>query len=129
MQFLSKIPGNFMNFQNFMEAELLDPVLWNFAWINGRLYAFRWNQSEFPKINTLGTIKVLLVSLAFEHRVHFGVAPFQNWKWILFSVFFTASKQIELEMWDWRQMKALLNIFQMVYDINWFPLLQMLKIK
>ena len=69
MQFLSKIPGNFMNFQNFMEAELLDPVLWNFAWINGRLYAFRWNQSEFLKMNTLGTIKVLLVSLAFEHRV------------------------------------------------------------
>ena len=69
MQFLSKIPGNFINFQNIVEAELLDPVLWNFAWINGRLYAFRWNQSEFLKMNILGTTKVLLVSLAFEHRV------------------------------------------------------------
>ena len=55
--------------QNYVEAKPLEPVLWNFAWRNGRLCAFRQIQSEFPKTNTLGAIKVLLVTLAFESRV------------------------------------------------------------
>ena len=89
MPFLGIISGNFMNFQNFMEAELLDLVLWNFLWINGRLYAFRWNQSEFFKMNTIGTLKVLLVSLAFEHRVEWPATSHLKdlcrafeWSWI-----------------------------------------------
>ena len=58
--------------QNYVEAKPLEPVLWNFAWRNGRLCAFRQIQSEFPKTNTLGAIKVLLVTLAFESRVDKG---------------------------------------------------------
>ena len=58
--------------QNYVEAKLLEPLLWNFAWINGRSCAFRQNQSGYPNVNTLGTIKVLLVAVAFENRVkHF----------------------------------------------------------
>ena len=38
--------------QNYVEAQPLEPVLWNFAWINGRLCAFRQNQSEILKMNT-----------------------------------------------------------------------------
>ena len=52
-----------------VEAKLLEPLHWNFAWTNGRLCAFRQNQSEFLKMNTLGTMKVLLVSVAFDFRV------------------------------------------------------------
>ena len=55
--------------QNYVEAKLLEPLLWNFAWINGRSCAFRQNQSGCPNVNTLGTIKVLLVAVAFENRV------------------------------------------------------------
>ena len=55
--------------QNYVEAKLLEPLLWNFAWVNGRSCAFRQNQSGYPNVNTLGTIKVLLVAVAFEIRV------------------------------------------------------------
>ena len=55
--------------QNCVEAKLLEPQHWNFAWINGRLCALRQNQSGFLNMNTLGTIKVLLVPVAFENRV------------------------------------------------------------
>ena len=55
--------------QNCVEAKLLEPQHWNFAWINGRLCALRQNQSGFLNMNTLGTIKVLLVPVAFESRV------------------------------------------------------------
>ena len=69
------IPGilfwfNHIFSQNYVEALLLEPVLWNFVWIDGRLCAFRQSQSEFFNTNTFGVIKVLLVSLAFEHRVN-----------------------------------------------------------
>ena len=56
--------------QNCVEAKLLEPQHWNFAWINGRLCALRQNQSGFLNMNTLGTIKVLLVPVAFESRVN-----------------------------------------------------------
>ena len=52
-----------------VEAKLLEPLHWNFAWTNGRLCAFRQNQSGFLNMNTLGTVKVLLVTVAFESRV------------------------------------------------------------
>ena len=42
--------------QNYVEAKRFEPVLRNFAWTNGRLYAFRQIQSEFPKIYTLDAI-------------------------------------------------------------------------
>ena len=64
--------------QNYVEAEPLEPVLWNFVWINGRSCAFRQSQSEILKMNTLGVIKVLLVSLAFEHRVVSELWIFSN---------------------------------------------------
>ena len=41
--------------QNYVEAKLLEPLLWNFAWVNGRSCAFRQNQSGYPNVNTLGT--------------------------------------------------------------------------
>ena len=62
--------------QNYAEAQPLEPVLWNFVWINGRLCAFKHNQFEILKMNTLGVIKVLLVSLAFEHRVSASALSF-----------------------------------------------------
>jgi len=58
-----------ISIQNYVEAKLPDPVLWNFTWKNGSLFAFRCNQPGFLKMSCLATIKVLLVSLAFENRV------------------------------------------------------------
>ena len=59
--------------QNHVEAKRLEPVLWNFAWTNGRLYAFWQILPEFPKIYTLDAIKVLLVTLDIESRVSLPV--------------------------------------------------------
>ena len=36
-----------------------------------RLFAFRQKKSRYPNVITLGTIKVLLVPVAFENRVSF----------------------------------------------------------
>ena len=55
--------------QNHVEAKRLEPVLWNFAWTNGRLYAFWQILPEFPKMYILDAIKVLLVTLDIESRV------------------------------------------------------------
>ena len=71
MPFLSKTSWNFTIFQNYVEAKPQEPLLWNFAWINGRLFAFRQKKSRYPNVITLGTIKVLLVPVAFENRVAF----------------------------------------------------------
>ena len=69
MQFFSKILPNFLKFQKDIKTKPFDAVLWNFVWTNGRLYALGLNQSGFSKMDTLSTIKVLLVSVAFESRV------------------------------------------------------------
>ena len=58
-----------ISIQNYVEAKLPDPVLWNFTWKNGSLFAFRCNQPGFLKMSCLATIKVLWVSLAFENSV------------------------------------------------------------
>ena len=52
-----------------MDDKPLDPAWRNFAWNNGKLCAFRQNQPDFLKINTLDAIKVLLVTLDIESRV------------------------------------------------------------
>ena len=69
MCFLCKFCLNFTKFQKHVDDKPLDPSWWNFAWKNGRLCAFRQNQPDFLKMNTLCTIKFLLVTLAFESRV------------------------------------------------------------
>ena len=42
--------------QKYVEAKLLEPLQWNFAWVNGRSCGFRQNQSGYPNVNALGTI-------------------------------------------------------------------------
>ena len=69
MPFLSKTSSNFTIFQNYVEAKPQEPLPWNFAWTNSRLFAFRQKKSRYPNVITLGTIKVLLVPVAFENRV------------------------------------------------------------
>ena len=71
MQFSLKISANFIKLQNCLGAKLLKPLLQNCVWTNGRLCAFEQDQSGFLKMNTLSTIKVLLVTVAFENRVGF----------------------------------------------------------
>ena len=70
--------------QNYVEAKLLELLLWNFAWINGRSCAFRQNQSGYPNVNTFGTIKVLLVAVAFESRVKAPFSIFNIYFWLIF---------------------------------------------
>ena len=50
-------------------AKQFEPVLWNFAWQNGRSRAFRKNKAEFFNINTLCTIKVSFVTVVTDGRV------------------------------------------------------------
>ena len=52
-------------------AKPFEPVLWNFAWQNGRSCAFRGNKAEFFNINTLCTIKVSFVTVVIDGRVLF----------------------------------------------------------
>ena len=50
--------GEYLTFiQNHVEAIRLELVLWNFAWTNGRLYAFWQILPEFSKIYTLDAIR------------------------------------------------------------------------
>ena len=48
-----------------MDDKPLDPSWWNFAWKNGRLCAFRQNQPDFLKMNTLCTNKVFACNTCF----------------------------------------------------------------
>ena len=60
---------NLVKFENNVETKLLEPALWNFAWKNGRLCAFRWYKAEFLIMNTLSIIKVSFVTVVFDDRV------------------------------------------------------------
>ena len=60
---------NLVKFGNHVETKPLEPVLWNFAWINGRLCAFRWYKAEFLNIDTLSVIKISFVTVVFDDRV------------------------------------------------------------
>ena len=60
---------NLVKFGNHMETKPLEPVLWNFAWINGRLYAFGEYKTEFFNIDTLSIIKISFVTVVFDDRV------------------------------------------------------------
>ena len=60
---------NLVKFGNHVETKPLEPVLWNFAWINGRLCAFRWYKAEFLNIDTLSVIKISFVTVVFDERV------------------------------------------------------------
>ena len=57
---LMQTSSNFFKFQNQVEARLLEPLLQNLA------CAFRQNKSRFLDMDTLRTMKVLLVTDAFE---------------------------------------------------------------
>ena len=67
------IEENLVKFGNHVETKPLEPVLWNFAWINGRLYAFRWYKAEFLNIDTLSVIKISFVTVVFDDRVDSNV--------------------------------------------------------
>ena len=62
------LPSNFF-IQIGVVAKPFEPVLWNFAWQNGRSCAFRRNKAEFFNINTLCTIKVSFVTVVTDGRV------------------------------------------------------------
>ena len=61
---------NLVKFVNHVETKPLEPVLWNFAWKSRRLCAFRWYKANFCNVDNLGTIKVSLVAVVFDDRVH-----------------------------------------------------------
>ena len=60
---------NLVKFRNHVKSKPLEPVLWNFAWKNRRLCAFRWYKAELRNMNILGTIKVSFVAVVFDDRV------------------------------------------------------------
>ena len=60
---------NLVKFKNHLKSKPLEPVLWNFAWKNRSLYAFRWYKAEFGNMNISGTIKVSFVAVVFDDRV------------------------------------------------------------
>ena len=66
------LPSNFF-IQIGVVAKPFEPVLWNFAWQNGRSCAFRRNKVEFFNINTLCTIKVSFVTVVIDGRVSWGL--------------------------------------------------------
>ena len=60
---------NLVKFKNHVETKPLEPVLWNFAWKNGRLCAFRWYKTELLILSILSKIKVPFVTVVFDDRV------------------------------------------------------------
>ena len=60
---------NLVKFGNHVETKPLEPVLWNFAWKNCSLYAFRWYKTEFGNMNISGPIKVSFVAVVIDGRV------------------------------------------------------------
>ena len=60
---------NLVKFGNHVETKPLEPVLWNFAWINGRLYSFRWYKAEIHKIDIFSLLKISFVTVVFDDRV------------------------------------------------------------
>ena len=60
---------NPVKFGNHVETKPLEPVLWNFAWIHGKLYAFRWYKIKLLNIDTLSVIKFSFVTVVFDDRV------------------------------------------------------------
>ena len=67
---------NLVKFESNVETKPLEAVLWDFAWTNGRLCAFRQNQSRFFNMDTLSMIKVSLVPVAFENRVFYEMISY-----------------------------------------------------
>ena len=60
---------NLVKLRNHVKSKPLEQVLWNFAWKNRRLCAFRWYKAELPNMSILGTIKVSFVAVVFDDRV------------------------------------------------------------
>ena len=59
---------NLVKFENHVETKSLELVLWNFAWKNGRLCAFRWYKAKFFNMNTLSIMKVSFVTVVIDDR-------------------------------------------------------------